>query len=50
MKGLERPQDFPHYNSMGAFCWFWFNLAQNLLQPFPHPNDTSDKIWLWSTD
>ena len=23
-------------------------LAQNLMQHFPHPNDTSDKIWLRS--
>ena len=22
------------------------NLHQNLMQPFPHPNDASDKIWL----
>ena len=25
---------------------FWSDLAQNLMQPFPHPNDASDKIWL----
>ena len=22
-----------------------FDLAQNLMQPFPHPNDGSEKIW-----
>ena len=27
---------------------FWFDPAQNLMQPFPHPNDASDKIWLQS--
>ena len=25
---------------------FWSDLHQNLTQPFPHPNDASDKIWL----
>ena len=25
---------------------FWSDLHQNLMQPFPHPNDASDKIWL----
>ena len=24
---------------------FWSNLPQNLMQPFPHPNDASYKIW-----
>ena len=24
---------------------FWSNLSQNLMQPFPHPNDASYKIW-----
>ena len=24
---------------------FWSNLSQNLMQPFPHHNDTSYKIW-----
>ena len=27
---------------------FWPDLAQNLMQAFPHPNDASDKIWLQS--
>ena len=27
---------------------FWSDLHQNLMQPFPHPNDASDKIWLES--
>ena len=27
---------------------FFPDLAQNLMQPFPHPNDASDKIWLRS--
>ena len=25
---------------------FQSDLAQKLMQPFPHPNDASDKIWL----
>ena len=24
---------------------FWSNLIQNLMQPFPHPNDATHKIW-----
>ena len=40
---------FPHYKSMGAFCChgnqFWSNLPKNLMQPFPHPNDATHKIW-----
>ena len=24
---------------------FWSNLSRNLMQPFPHPNDASYKIW-----
>ena len=28
---------------------FRSNLAKNLMQPFPHPTDASDKIWLQST-
>ena len=24
---------------------FWSNLSQNLMQPFPYPNDASYKIW-----
>ena len=24
---------------------FWSNLTQNLMQPFPHPNDATHKIW-----
>ena len=27
---------------------FWTDLHQNPMQPFPHPNDASDKIWLQS--
>ena len=27
---------------------FWSDLAQNLTQDFPHPNNASDKIWLQS--
>ena len=27
---------------------FQSDLVQNLMQPFPHPNDASDKIWLRS--
>ena len=40
---------FPNYKSMGAFCChgnqFWSILPQNLMQPFPHPNDATHKIW-----
>ena len=28
---------------------FWSDLIQNQMQPFPQPNDASDKIWFWST-
>ena len=37
---------FPHYNPMGAICCHGNDLIQNLLQPFPHPNDASNKIGL----
>ena len=50
MKALECSQHFSHYNPMGAISChgnqFQSDLAQNLMQPFPHPNDASDKIWL----
>ena len=49
MKALEWVQDFPHYNPMGAICCHGnqsSDLDKNLMQPFPHPNDASDKIWL----
>ena len=50
MKALECSQHFPHYNPMEAIrCHgnqFRFDLAQNLIQLFPHPNDGSDKISL----
>ena len=40
---------FPHYKSMRTFCChgnqFWCNLLKNLMQPFPHPNDATYKIW-----
>ena len=29
---------------------FWSDLIQNIIQPFPQPNDASDKIWFRSTD
>ena len=49
MKVLEWTQHFPHYHPMGAIRCHGHqssdsNLAQNLMQPFPHPNDGSDKI------
>ena len=50
MKALEWSQHFPHYNPMGAIrCHghqFRSDLAQNLMQPFPRPNDGSVKISL----
>ena len=41
---------FPHYKLMGAFyCHgnqsFVPICPQNLMQPFPHPNDATHKIW-----
>ena len=41
---LECSQDFSHYNPMGGYLLPWkpefqSDLAQNLMQPFPHPND-----------
>ena len=41
-----REEDFSHYNPMGAirFHGNQSDLAQNRMQPFPHPNDASDKI------
>ena len=49
-KALECSR-FPHYNPMGVIrCHghkeFRSDLAQNLMQPFPYPNDWSDKISL----
>ena len=47
MKALECSQHFPHYNPMGAIRCHGHqssDLAQNLMQPFPHPNDASDKF------
>ena len=49
MKALDWTQHFPHYNPMGAICCHGHqssDLAQNLMQPFPHPNDGSVKISL----
>ena len=51
MEELECSQDFPHYNPMGAICCHGnqsSDLARNLMQPIPHPNDALDEIWLWS--
>ena len=40
---------FPHYVNKGFLVpWmpeFWSNLPQNLMQPFPYPNDATHKIW-----
>ena len=49
MKALEWTQHFPHYNPMGVIRCHGHqrsDLAQNLMQPFSHPNDGSDKISL----
>ena len=46
MKALEWTQHLPHYNPMPWTPEFRSDLAQNLMQPFPHPNDGSDKISL----
>ena len=40
---------FSPYNVYGSYLLPWkpeflSNLAQNQMQPFPHPNDASDKI------
>ena len=48
MKKLKWSQDFPHYYHMVSICWkpeFWSDLAQNILQTIPHPNDAPDEIW-----
>ena len=46
----ECSQHFPHYKPVSySLPWtpeFRSNLAQNLLQPFHHPNNGSDKILL----
>ena len=47
MKELKWSQGFPHYNPKGAICC-WSDLAQNLMESIPHPNDASDEIWLGS--
>ena len=51
MKALQCSQHFPHYNPFGRYPLPWtlecrFDLDQNLMQPFPNPNDGSDKISL----
>ena len=50
MKAQEWSQHFPHYNPMGVIRCHGHQssdpMAQNLMQPFPHPNDGSDKISL----
>ena len=51
MKALEWTQHFPHYNPMGAIRCHGHQSSnpiwpKKLMQPFPHPNDGSDKIWL----
>ena len=53
MKTLECLQPFLHYNPMGAIRCHgnqssYSPWLKNLMQPFPHPNDASDKIWLRS--
>ena len=48
IKEQEWSQDFPHYNHMGAICCHGNQssdfLAQNLMQPIPHPNDAQMKF------
>ena len=51
MKALECSQHFPHYNPMGAIRCHGHQSSdpiwpKNLMQPFPHPNEGSDKISL----
>ena len=43
MKTLECSQHFPHYNPMGAIRCHGHQ-SSDPMQPFPHPNDGSDKI------
>ena len=45
IKALEWSQDFTYHNPMGAICCHG-NQSSDLMQPFPHPNDASDKMWL----
>ena len=44
MKELEWSQGFPNYNTMGAICCHGSDLAQNLMQPIPNPNDAPVEI------
>ena len=49
MKELEWSQGFPHYNPKGAICCHGnqsskSDLAQNLMQSIPYPNNTQDEI------
>ena len=51
MKALEWSQHFPHYNPMGAIRCHGHQSSdliwpKNLMQPFPHRNNGSDKISL----
>ena len=50
MKALECSQHFPHYNPMGAIRCHGHQCSDPIwpktYQPFPHPNDGSDKISL----
>ena len=52
-EGARVATRFPRYNSMGAICCHGNEISDPiwpkiLMQPFPHPNDASDKIWLQS--
>ena len=43
MEELECSQGFPHYNLLQWKPEFWSDLAQNLMQRIPHPNDALDE-------
>ena len=45
-EGARLLKRFPHYNPKGDMCKteLQSDLAQNLMQPFPLPNEASDKI------
>ena len=54
MKALECSQHFPPLQPYGSYPLPWTpefrsDLAQNLMQPFPHPNDGPDFRYDWPT-
>ena len=50
---IGRPRVLTRFSPLkpyGSYLLPWkpeWDLAQNLMQPIPHPNDAPDEIWLW---